>query len=55
MLNQICYAFSRIHNLPPMMKAALQRNTSRLSKDKGFSTKLSFRTYQHLKSAGMVA
>lgn len=57
MRNQIQEAFGRIHNLPPMIKSILAKHDRARSNraDKGFSTKLTFKTYQKLKSEGKVA
>lgn len=56
MFNQITSAFMRINNLPPMIKGVLAKNiTNQIRRSgKGFSTKLSFKTYQKLKAEGKV-
>lgn len=57
-MNQIQLAFSRIHNLPPMIKGLLARNIqsreARAKKGKNWEAKLSFKTYHHLKQKGVM-
>lgn len=57
-MNQIQLAFSRINNLPPMIKSLLARNTqsrdAKTKRAKGWEAKLSFKTYHHLKQRGVM-
>lgn len=52
MLNQMQLAFASIQNPPPYISNALKRIEKTRKPTKGWDTKLSFRTYQKLKSEG---
>lgn len=52
MRNQMQQAFANIQNPPPYISEVLKRIEKNRKPSKGWDTKLSFRTYQKLKSEG---
>lgn len=55
MRNKFQLAFSRIHNLPPMIKGCLDRAIRNQKPARPVSTNLSFRTYNQLKAQGIMS